>query len=147
MPEPTHIADVLAALRFLDPDAQVTFSVKASDLRSALEAKVGGPDVLTAEQAAMHVGRTAEFWRRAAAAGRIDGAWKDERGGPWRLPRESCAAYLRALQRNGRRLTESTTCGTVEARGTRQRRAAPLIFDGGRARGPHKKNPDTPPAA
>lgn len=121
-------AEILATLAFLDPETSVTVSVKMSDLRAALEARAGGPALLTAEQAALHLGRTAEFWRRAAAAGKVDRAWQDEKGGPWRLPRDACEAHLRSLQQRGRR---RTTAVKPTAR-------AVLPFDGGKARGPRK---------
>lgn len=126
MSDPTHIKDVLAALGFLPPESTVTISVSVQDLRVALEKQAGGPDVMTAELAALHVGRTAEFWRRAAAAGEIAGAWQDAKGGPWRLPRAACEAHIRALQHRGRRVVP---IGTT---------AAALPFDGGKARGPRK---------
>src|SRR5690348_5506074 len=122
MSEPTRISDVLTALRFLDADAQVTISVRVGDLQKALEAKAGGPSFLTAEQAEEHVGRTAEFWRRAAKAGKIDGAWQDAAGGPWRLPREACERHLVTLQRRNSRATHRDV----------------IPFDGGKARGPRK---------
>jgi hypothetical protein len=120
----SRFADLVAALAFLDDDAQVQISVRAADLRAALEAKSGGPSVVTAEQAALHVGRTPEFWRRCAKAGKIAGAWQDSEHGPWRLPRSACEAYLRSLQRT--------------------RAHAVIPFDGGKARGP--RSPKTPAA-
>lgn len=121
MSEPTHIRHVLAALGFLDADAQITITVRVTDLRAALEAKAGGPQVVTAEQAALYVGRTPEYWRRAAKRGDVVGAWQDSRQGPWRLPREACEAHLRAKQRR-----PGATAASV------------IPFDGGRARGPRK---------
>jgi hypothetical protein len=118
---PTQLTDVLLSLRFLDENAQITISVRVGDLQKALEAKAGGPLVLTAEQAAQFVGRTPEYWRRAAKRGAIAGAWQDKGKGPWRLPREVCEAHLRQQQ---------------------QRRAQPshdvIPFDGGKARGPRR---------
>lgn len=123
MSEPTHISDVLVALRFLDPDAQVTISVRVADLQRALEAKAGGPQVMTAEQAAEHAGRTPEYWRRQAKAGRIPGAWQDAEGGPWRLPRPACEAHLRSEQGK---------------RGARSSADLSTLFAGGLARGPRQ---------
>lgn len=126
MPEPTHISDVLVALRFLDPEAQVTISVRVGDLQRALEAKAGGPQVVTAEQAAEHVGRTPEYWRRQAKAGRIPGAWQDAAGGPWRLPRPACEAHLRSEQAKRSRTRTgpdvSPLFSGAQARGPRQHR-------------------------
>jgi hypothetical protein len=126
----SRLTDLVAALAFLDDDAQITISVRAGDLRAALEAKAGGPSVVTAEQAALHIGRTPEFWRRAAKAGKLSGAWQDNAHGPWRLPREACEQYLRSLQR---RRTSA--------------RAAVIPFDGGKARGPRTSKATRPPAA
>lgn len=123
--QPTHISDVLVALRFLDPDAQVQISVRVGDLQKALEAKAGGPQVLTAEQAEEHVGRTSEYWRRQAKAGRIAGAWQDSEGGPWRLPRAACEALLRSAQAK-----------RVRSRATPDVTA---LFAGTRARGPRRR--------
>jgi len=124
------LADVVSALAFLPDEAQLTISVSAADLRAALEAKAGGPQVVTAEQAALHIGRTPEFWRRMAKAGKIAGAWQDSSHGPWRLPRQACELYLRSLQQ---RRTSA--------------RAAVIPFDGGKARGPRSPKATRPPAA
>jgi len=124
----SRIADLVSALAFLDDDAQVQISVRAGDLRAALEARAGGPSIVTAEQAAAHIGRTPEFWRRAAKSGNIAGAWQDNEHGPWRLPREACEQYLRSLQK---RRTSSR---------------AVIPFDGGKARGPRTPKA-SPPAA
>lgn len=125
MAEPTHIADVLAALGFLGPDAMLTITVRADDLRGALEAKGGGPQIMTAEQAAQWHGRTAEYWRRAAKRGAVAGAYQDAAAGPWRLPREACAAHLR--NRQARRAT------------TRHEADVTPLFGGAAARGPRRK--------
>jgi hypothetical protein len=121
------LRDLVSALAFLDDDAQVTVSVRVADLRAAIEAKAGGPVVLTAEQASAHIGRTPEFWRREAKRGKIAGAWQDSAHGPWRLPREACEALIRTMQ---------------------HRRASAVIpFDGAKARGPRAKKDSHPPAA
>ena len=112
----SRFADLVAALAFLDDDAEITLSVRVADMRAALEAKAGGPSIVTAEQASLHVGRTPEFWRRCAKSGKIAGAWQDSAHGPWRLPRAACEAYLRSLQR--------------------KRTHAVIPFDRGKARGP-----------
>lgn len=125
MPEPTHISEILATLRFLDADAQVTISVRVGDLQKALESKAGGPQIMTAEQAAQWCGRTSEHWRRQAKAGRIAGAWQDAPGGPWRMPRQSVEAVLRSEQQQRGR-TRSTPDVTP-------------LFTGARARGPRQK--------
>src|SRR5688500_18805889 len=122
-------ADLVAALAFLEDDAEITISVRVADVRAALVAKSGGPSVVTAEQASVHVGRSPEFWRRAAKDGKIAGAWQDSAHGPWRLPRQACEQYLRALQQ--RRVSA--------------RRVIP--FDGGKARGPRTPKATRPPAA
>lgn len=122
----SRISDLLAALAFLEDGAQITITVAAADLRAALQAKAGGPQVVTARQAAAHVGRSAEFWRRAAEAGKIPGAWQDTAGGPWRLPRTACEAYIRSLQHR-------------RSAGAGRSRAIP--FDAGKARGPRRSSP------
>ena len=126
----SRFADLVAALAFLDADAEITIAVRVADLRAALEAKAGGPAVVTAEQAAMHIGRTPEFWRRAAKDGKIAGAWQDSAHGPWRLPRAACEALLRTMQH----------------RRTRAARAV-IPFDRGKARGPRVPKATHPPAA
>ena len=125
MSESQPIGDVLAALAFLPPDTSITITVTVAELREAIEARAGGPQLLTAELAADHLGRTPEFWRRAAASGEISGAWQGTERGRWQLPREACEAHLRSLQHRGRK-----------ARPSVPRPAFP--FDAGRPRGPRK---------
>lgn len=120
-----RIAELLAALAFLEEGAQITITVQVKDLRSALESKAGGPQIVTAKQAAEHVGRTPEFWRRAAEAGKIAGAWQDSEGGPWRLPRDACEAHIRSLQH----------------RRSARHRSDAIPFDAGKARGPRRTQP------
>lgn len=121
----TPIAELLSALTFLPDELTITVSVSVRELRAALEAKAGGPRVLTAEQAAQHVGRTADYWRRAAKRGELAGAWQDSEHGPWRLPREACEAHLRNAQHRRRAPTHVTAVIPFSGRGKRGPRRSP----------------------
>lgn len=116
-------ATLIEALANLDPDVQITLTVRVGDLRGALQARSGGPQVLDAEQAAQWIGRTPEYWRRAAKAGKVQGAWQDAERGRWHLPRSACEQHLAAAQqRHGRRSTASVIPfdGAARARGPRK---------------------------
>lgn len=92
---------LLDALAGLPDDAQVTVTVRKGDLVRALETRVGGPALLTTRQAASAFGFSGEQWKRWAEQGRIEGAWKVDQRGHWRLPRAGCEAHLRTLLRQG----------------------------------------------
>ena len=60
----------------------------------------GNPDrVLTTTEAAVELGYSPDSWQKWAARGRIEKAWQDADGGPWRLPYASCQAHRDGLQR------------------------------------------------
>jgi hypothetical protein len=118
-----QLAETLAALQHLGDDTQVTLSVRAGDLRRALEQRGGGPALMTTQQAAKTFGYTAEQWRRWAQAGKIDGAYQGADNGPWHLPREACAAHLLTIRRRAKAPAPT-----------------PLRLEGS-PRGPRKKHP------
>lgn len=94
-----QIADTLAALAHLPDEALVTISVRKGDLVSALEMQAGGPEILDCAQAAAVFGFLPARWRRWAAEGAIEGAFKESEKGSWRLPRVGCEAHIRGLKR------------------------------------------------
>lgn len=122
-------AELLRAIAGLPDEANVTITVSVRDLRSALEQRAGGPEILDCRQAATLLGYRPERWRRWAEEGRIPGAYQDADRGPWRLPREACEAHIRTLRRT------STTGAAREV----------IPFDAGKARGPRQTT--RPPAA
>jgi len=82
------LGDLLA---WLEDGDLVTLTFTAGALRQALSMAAGGPEVMSTTQAARIYGWTSKRWRGWAEAGRVEGAWQDERG-RWRLPRTSCRA-------------------------------------------------------
>lgn len=127
-----HTALPLAqALAALPEDACVTVTVRVADLRAALEERTGGPAELTTKQAAERLGRSPDFWARSAERGDIVGAYRHGARGPWRLPREACAAHLRRLAqgRGAERPVES------RARGPRSQGAKALRIAAAERRG------------
>lgn len=127
-------SSLVQALRFLPSDALVSVSVTVRDLQTALEAQAGGPLSMTCEQAATHLGRTPDFWRRASRAGEIAGAYQDATSGPWHLPRTSCESLLDALSR--RAVPSASPLPNVIRRRSSPAHNTVLSFDAERARGP-----------
>lgn len=72
-------------------------------VREQLEAVKPEPKVIGITEATELWSYGRETWRKAAAAGEIEGAWQDTENGPWRLPLESCESYVRDRQRTGSR--------------------------------------------
>jgi len=96
------IQDFSSALRWMRAGDEVTVTLRSADLQRALEMASGGPEVMSTAQAADVFGWSSRRWREWAKAGRIEGAWQDERG-DWRLPREACRALVGELKESGRR--------------------------------------------
>ena len=115
--------EIVAALRHLPDDAEITISLRKADLVTALENKGGGPRVMTTAQAARVHGYTPERWRRWAQDGRIEGAYQDAEDGPWHLPRAAVEAHIATLARRG---------------ATRRRQTSTVVPIGSVPRGPWK---------
>ncbi len=98
-----QLPDTLSFLALLPADAQLTLTVRKSDLMRALDQHtVAEPENLDTKKAAAHFGYSMDRWRRWAEHGKISGAWQDARGGSWHLPFASCETHIRELQRRGR---------------------------------------------
>ena len=85
----------------LPADAELTVTVRAGDLRRAMEMQPGGPAWVTTSWCAQELGFSARQWRQWCEEGEIEGAVKDS-SGRWRLPnrgaREHFARTLHARQ-------------------------------------------------
>ena len=128
-------AKLLAALAHLPGDAHVTITVQVADLRTALEARAGGPATLTTRQAATILGYSSKQWARWCVAGVIGGAWQDTDGGSWRMPRTACEARIEEQRRRGRRPGASAESRRHLPRGPRRRRWPPEQAPEQRGRG------------
>lgn len=94
MHDEEHLRLLRAALAYIPRDAEITVTVKVEDFELALRNVAAGPEFMTTHQAARYIGLAPGKWRDLAAAGRIEGAWQEEEGGRWYLPKASCAAYV-----------------------------------------------------
>lgn len=95
IPQGLAIPELAALLAHLPGNAEVTLTIKAEELRTAVEMATGGPAIMSTRQASDVFGWCPKRWRGWAEAGRIAGAvQEDGPGSPWRLPRESCRAVV-----------------------------------------------------
>lgn len=104
MSTPVSLVDAIAAL---PPDIQIVIS--AARLSALMHNAITdfGPPEMSTVQAARLIGRSPKFWRTAADAGEIDGAYKDDREngtGRWRLPAESPSVPMIVRHRTPKRL-------------------------------------------
>lgn len=99
------IAETLQALRALPADAEVTLSVKVSDLRAALEAQDDNPARrIGTSEASDLFGRSREWW--ADQAPKIDDAVQEGPGAPWYFAIGAARDYLIQYE-NDRRTTRT----------------------------------------
>lgn len=112
-----------AVLAMLPPETVLTVQVEAGALLRAMEARAGGPEELSTQQAAQVIGRTSKWWREHAP--RIAEFWRQREGvvgaylddaERWRLLNPAARAYLAA---HGRKETETLSRRSVR-RGPRR---------------------------
>lgn len=78
-----------------------TGTFTAGELRRAILA-TQTKRTLTTGEASELFGYSASMWAKLAAAGEVEGAYQDAKGGPWRLPYVGCDEYARLRSEQGR---------------------------------------------
>ena len=101
--------ELLAALRSLPADAEVTIAVRVGDLAQALEERDERPDrLVSTEWCSERWGRSPEWWATECREGRVADAIQERPGAPWEIQVRSAEERIRVYreersQKRGRR--------------------------------------------